>query len=390
MAKLTVCGGGNAAHVLIALAGQAGWEVDVFAPLAGEAKRLAAGMAAQAGLVARFGTQTSVGQARRVSPTPAEVIPGSELILLALPAFAHDPILRAIAAFLEPDAAVVALPARGGFDYQARALLARPARPIQLIGLQTLPWACRIVTFGQEVDVLGTKAVVDLAAWPGPVAPGLAKTLATLLGLKINPISSFLSLTLANTGQLIHPGIMYGLCRGRETATFSQAEIPLFYQGVDQATSELLQTLSDEVQMLTRRLAAQLPDLEPQEIVPLYQWLLRAYPADIGDSHTLRRAFVTNRAYAGLKIPTRPAGPDMLAVDFTARYLAEDVPFGLVVLRGLAEIAGVPTPTIDEVITWAQERLGKQYLVDGRLAGHHVSESRAPQVYGLQRLDQLA
>ncbi len=387
MAKLTVCGGGNAAHVLIALAGQAGWEVDVFAPLAGEAKRLAAGMAAQAGLVARFGTQTSVGQARRVSPTPAEVIPGSELVLLALPAFAHDPILRAIADFVEPGAAIVALPARGGFDYQARSLL---ARPIRLVGLQTLPWACRIVTFGQEVDILGTKAVVDLAAWPGAAAPGLAKTLAELLGLKINPVSSFLSLTLANTGQLIHPGIMYGLCHGRETTTFSQAEIPLFYQGVDEATAELLQALSDEVQMLTGSLAAQLPSLEPQEVVPLYQWLLRAYPADIGDNRTLRRALVTNRAYTGLKIPTRPAGPDRLAVDFTARYLAEDVPFGLVVLRGLAEIAGVPTPTIDEVITWAQERLGKQYLVDGQLAGRHVSESRAPQVYGFHRPDQLA
>lgn len=387
MPKLTVCGGGNAAHVLIALAGQSGWEVDVFAPLAGEAKRLAAGVAARGGLVARAGTRTIIGQPRRISPTPAEVIPGSELILLALPAFAHGSILQAIADFLEPDAAVVALPARGGFDYQARSLV---ARPIRLVGLQTLPWACRIVTFGQQVDILGTKAVVDLAAWPSAAAPELANRLEALLGLKINPVSSFLSLTLANTGQLIHPGIMYGLCRGRETVTFSEAEIPLFYQGVDETTAELLQALSDEVQMLTGNLASQLPSLDPGEIVPLHQWLRRAYPADISDSRTLRSAFVTNRAYAGLKIPTRPAGPESAAVDFTARYLAEDVPFGLVVLRGLAEIAGMPAPTIDQLITWAQERLGKQYLLDGRLAGPDLAESRAPQIYGIHRLDQLA
>jgi len=31
------------------------------------------------------------------------------------------------------------------------------------------------------------------------------------LRIKINPIANFLSLALADTGQLIHPGIMYGL-----------------------------------------------------------------------------------------------------------------------------------------------------------------------------------
>ena len=111
---------------------------------------------------------------------------------------------------------------------------------------------------------------------------------------------------------------------------------------------------------------------------------------DIMDSRTLQSAFATNRAYTGLKVPTRPAGPDnMLAVDFKARYLAEDVPFGLVVLRGLAELAGAATPNLDRVITWAQERLGRQYLVDGDLSGAHLAETRAPQVYGINTLAQL-
>ena len=40
-----------------------------------------------------------------------------------------------------------------------------------------------------------------------------------------------MTLTLANTGQLIHPGIMYGLCQSREADTFAAVDIPLFYQG---------------------------------------------------------------------------------------------------------------------------------------------------------------
>jgi hypothetical protein len=240
------------------------------------------------------------------------------------------------------------------------------------------------------VEILGTKAAVDLAVFPPDEAPRVVEQLVSLFTSKLTPVSSFLTLTLANTGQLIHPGIMYGLCRGKEENTFSTAKIPLFYQGVDQFTADTLQTLSGEVRTIAGALAARLPHVDPQEVVSVHEWLLRSYPGDIADGSTLRTAFVTNRAYAGLKVPTRTVGTDNLTVDFSARYLAEDVPYGMVVLRGLAELADVSTPTLDEVILWAQTRLSRQYLVDANLSGSNLADTRAPQVYGVQTLSQLA
>ena len=32
--------------------------------------------------------------------------------------------------------------------------------------------------------------------------------------------------------------------------------------------------------------------------------------------------------------------------------MTEDVPYGLVVIRGIAEIVGVETPSIDKLLTW--------------------------------------
>jgi len=69
--------------------------------------------------------------------------------------------------------------------------------------------------------------------------------------------------------------------------------------------------------------------------------------------------------------------------DLTARYLAEDVPFGLVVTRAIAELAAVETPTMNEVIAWAGARLGKDYL------NRDAAEARIPQNYGLNSLEQL-
>ena len=386
MPKLTICGGGNAAHVLIALAAQAGWEVDVFASLADEAERLQAGTAAGGGMQAKSEVGVIVGSPRRISSNPAEVIPGSELILLAAPAFGHGPILQAIAQSLEPGATIGALPARGGFDTQAFSILKGSKVPGRLFGLQTLPWACRIVRYGQEVEILGTKAAVDLAAAPAGAAPELAGQLTPVLGVKLRPVASFLTLTLANTGQLIHPGIMYGLGRDREGVTFSQADIPLFYQGLDEATAQVLEAMSQEVQVMAHQLASRLPDFAPQEVLSIHDWLGRAYSGAIRDGSSLRRAFMTNRAYAGLKFPSRPIGPDAFAIDYKARYLSEDVPFGLVVTRGIAELIGVETPVIDEVITWAQAHLERQYLVKGALTGADLAETRAPQVYGIKTI----
>ena len=90
-----------------------------------------------------------------------------------------------------------------------------------------------------------------------------------------------------------------------------------------------------------------------------------------------------NRAYAGLKVPVREVAPGRFVPDFGARYLTEDVPFGLAASRAIAALAGVETPAMDRVIAWAGERLGQDYL--GRDAG----QARIPQKYGLDSLARL-
>lgn len=40
---------------------------------------------------------------------------------------------------------------------------------------------------------------------------------------------------------------------------------------------------------------------------------------------------------------------------------------GLCLYKGVAELVGVETPKIDEIIVWAQENMGKEYIREGRL-----------------------
>ena len=379
--KITVCGGGNGAQTLAPIAARnLGCPVDIYAPFADEAERLRVGIAAHGGLEVTGAVQGKA-RPRRVSADPAEVIPGSNVVVLVLPAFAHESTLRQIVPFLDEGAWVGAMPARGGFDYCAAQILAERGRDdVGLFGLQTLPWACRIHEYGRVVQVLGVKNVVDAASRPAAQIEQIAPLLERMLGLPISAAANMLALTLANTGQLIHPGIMYGLFAGWDGTPFDADDVPLFYHSLSEEGAQMLAGLSNDVQAICARLE---PALDLSAVRPLKAWLLRSYGNAITDPSSLRRAFVTNQAYAGLKAPVREVSPGQFVPDFHARYLAEDVPFGLAVSRAIARLADVETPTMDEVIAWAGALLGKDYL--GRDAG----EARTPQRYGLASLEAL-
>lgn len=390
--NIVICGAGNAAQTLIPLlASDPQHRVTVYAPLTGEADRLNTAMP-DAGLEVTFATgQRKQGKPHLITANPAAAAADVQMVLLALPSFAHGDILSALAPHLPNSAWIGALPARGGFDWQVRSRL--PGHLGVIFGLQTLPWACRIQEWGRRVEVLGTKAQVDLAAWPAaprsPVSATVAATVSEMIGVPLNPIDYFLALTLANTGQIIHPGIMYGLFSQWDGQPFPPEQAPLFYGGVDDRMAAVLQAMSDEVQTLCRGLEQAAPGLDLGSVASVGEWLLRSYPDQIEDTSSLRSAFNTNRAYAGLRAPVVKQANGLFVPDFTARYLTEDIPYSLLVTQGIAELAGVPTPTISRVIDWAQTRMGKHYLVNGQVAGPDVAHSRAPQHFGITNLADL-
>lgn len=385
--KITICGGGNAAHTLAGLLSS--WKelsVRVYLPFGDEAEKWQEGIQQNGGITVNTPQKTLLGRPSAICRDPGAAVADSQLVLLALPAFAHEPILKQIAPYIPPGAWVGALPARGGLDFCFRDIFKERLSELAIFGFQTLPWACRIQQYGKQVTILGAKEQVDLTARPAHLAPVISAKLQELLGITINPIASFLSLMLADTGQIIHPGIMFGLFHEWDGKPYDKHR--LFYQGVDDKIAAVLQQMSDEIQTLRGALQTSYPTLDLSAARPLGEWLKRSYQANIIDSSTLQSSFATNRSYAGLLAPMHKTDEGFIP-DFQARYLSEDVPYDLLVTRGIAELAGVTTPVIDQVISWAQKRLDKEYLVAGKLSGKDLPGTRAPQRYGFADLNHL-
>ena len=130
-------------------------------------------------------------------------------------------------------------------------------------------------------------------------------------------------------------------------------------------------------------------DINSLQVVHIHLWLVRRYSHDISDKSTLYKAIQSNAAFQGIKHPVKTTEDGKFVPDFTHRYMTEDVPYGLVVFRGIAQIVGVQTPNIDKVLKWCQEKMGKEYLVNSKLQGKDVASSRAPQRYGFTSLESI-
>ena len=388
---ITICGSGNAAHAMIPviksrfnckinLFFRYQPKVDIFQELIDE-KRV---------ITAVQGKEELYGSPDKVSRFPEEVCSDADLILFPLPAFAHESVLSQIAPFLKKGVIIGTIPARSGFEYSAINLSKNvPHKNIKFFGLQTLPWACRTKEYASKVDILGKKEEIGLAAFPKETITELVEVLTDLLQIKMEPIPNMLTLTLANIGQIVHPGIMYGLFKGNENKKYKKDEIPLFYQGVNSGIAETLAQMSDDILAITKEIQNRFSDIDLTKVLSLKDWLLLSYKNSITDDSTLVTSFVTNQAYRGLRAPMKELESGFYKPDFQSRYLTEDLPFGLIVTKAIAILAQVDTPTIDEVIRTVSGWMEKEYLVNGDLKGKNITEARIPQKYGLNNLEHI-
>ena len=286
------------------------------------------------------------------------------MVIFALPSFTHEMYFKALKPHLQPGVTIGAMPGEGGFDLCAIHVLGEEfCKNSNLFALETLPWACRIVEYGKVVEVLGTKKEIELCV-RGAKREVVVEALHGLIGRlpAFDLADNFLEVTLMNINSVWHPTISYGFYRNKDiTEPFD--EPPLFYYGADEYTGDKLSKVSDEVLEIKKVLLEKYPGLSLDGLHHVKHWMLTSYGDDIGDKTSIYTMLRTNKGYNGLTHPMREVemdGKTKYLPNFRYRYFTEDIPMGLVVTRGIAELAGVATPHMDEVIVWCQNMLEKE------------------------------
>jgi hypothetical protein len=298
---------------------------------------------------------------------------------------------------LKKGATVYIMPGQGGPDFVAKEVLKDKIANdgVTMAGIIPMPLNCRITEWGKKVELAALKASYDLASVPAKNCEAAAKQLSDLLGGRpVNAIGNYVGIALHCSNPNLHPGRLYGLFGpDSQLGLYEEGKVypenPLFYETWDDKSSDWVQKISDERKKVWAGICDKVPGTgKPEQVPEVKPYIESIYKGQIADPSTLSGCFNTNDGYKGFKCPMKEVEGGWIP-DFKNRYFTEDIPEGFAMYKGIADLAEVETPVIDEIFAFFQKFMGKEYIKDGKLTGADVKETKSPQAFGVTTLEDL-
>jgi len=271
----------------------------------------------------------------------ASIVYRTPLILIVTPASIHLEIAQQIAPYLEDDQIILLNPGRtwGAIEFYNEIMRLRPGLKIYVGETQSLLFTCR-KSKDYGVSIHKIKDQMDYCFYPesnneivGPILEWIFPQFRQLNDIRMTSLN--------NIGAVLHPAIVLlncgSICRSTDF---------LFYrEGVTPSIARVVRKIDQERCAILRAMG-----LTPQTFL---EWVDHSYGVRC---HDFYEAFQSIQSYQTIKAPN----------SLEIRYLYEDVPTGLVPLSSLGKFFGIPTPTINAMITLADTILGVNFVKKGR------------------------
>ncbi len=272
-------------------------------------------------------------------------VEGADLVVLVVPAVAHEDYARALAPLLRRDTIVMLNPGHtGGSLHFAAALRKAGGRLPALCETVTLTYICRMEG-PATVAVYRETGRLRFAALPATRTAELHERLRPLWP-NLRPAASVLETGLMNINAVIHPP---GMLLNAGWVEQTGGSFLFYREAITPAVARVIEAVDAERLAVARALGLGLPAFID-------------YFCEAGlTTEEARRSRSVYRAM-------QESGPNRTIrapASLDHRYLNEDVGFGLVPMRELGALAGVSTPAIDSLITLASLAQGRDYRAEG-------------------------
>jgi opine dehydrogenase len=148
--------------------------------------------------------------------------------------------------------------------------------------------------------------------------------------------------SLANLNAMMHPAPMLLNTSRIEADPFIPFQY--YWEGMTPSIGKYVEAMDQERIAVANALGLELRTLR-EDYVTMYE---------CGDTDTpLYQLCKNNQGYEGI----------MTSNTLSTRYVLEDIPFSLEPIQALAQVAGVPTPKIDAIVTIGRTILGEKMQV---------------------------
>ncbi len=259
------------------------------------------------------------------SESLGDVIPGSDAVILTVPAQSHEAVTRAAAPWLEDGQTYVLHPGHTFGALACEHALRELGREVDLTycEVMTALLTCRLTGPGQ-VNCSAIKKALPIAVYPAQRGFDAVEFLFEAYPASARARDTLVT-SLDNLNAPVHPVVVLA-----NMARIDRGEHFRFYwDGVSPAVSRLMDALDAERYAIGRAL-----DID---VMTLKEFYGGAYEVEGSELHEIMLAC---EAYEGIIAPTR----------LDTRLILEDLPTGLVPYSSLGKAVGVPTPACDALI----------------------------------------
>jgi opine dehydrogenase len=337
--KIAVLGGGNGAHTMAADLSLKGYDVAMCeAPEFKEGiKRILERQAID--LIDAGGERHTIG-INTVTTDFQEALRGASYIMIAVPAFASASFFRRVIPFLEDGQTIIKWSANFS-ALQFGSLLKEQGikKDITLAEAHTLPWGCRLVEPG-TVQIMVWAVRLMLAALPAKCTEKVVKEVEPMYPVVKG--ENVLATTLNNLNPIVHP---VGTVMNAGWVDSAGKGFHLYRDGVTLSVSRGIKRVFEEVSQVAAAMGVTMLD----------------YPAeDFWKKSTIMSTYF--RAVSDKEgMVNKISGPESVK----SRYITEDLPYGLVPIKKLAQQYDISTPLIDAVIEFGSIINQTDYMREG-------------------------
>jgi opine dehydrogenase len=333
--RVAIIGAGNGGFAAAADFTKAGYDVRLY----GRSQSTIDPVIARGGIEFEGVLGEGFAPLRIVTSDASKAMHGADVILMMGPTHAHEDMARVVAPHLTRDQILLAAPGHT-LTLLPNALRAAGAADAVFCETATLPYICR-KTAPDRVKVSRRAARLKFSAFPATRTEQLAEALKALLPA-LSPVPTLLDTVFPYTNAIHHPPAL--LCNiGRVEAT--GGDYYHYYEGITPSVGRIIDALDRERLAIAAAFGCKIDKLSE-------------YFFQIGYTNEDGRAgggaysvFHNSEPNRWIKAPA--------TIDY--RFFNEDIPYGLVPLTELGQLAAVATPASNAVIELASIATGKSY-----------------------------
>lgn len=248
----------------------------------------------------------------------------SDLVLVIVPSYAHDPFIEACSPHLTEDHTVILLPGNLGALAWSKALRAAGGPLPTLAETDTAPYVCR-KTEPNTATIWGTVASLGLGVLPSTETDRVRSHLDDLFpGVTSYPDAVACGLSAMNP--VVHPA---GVLMNAGRVEYSRGDFYFYDEGVSPTVAKVIMRVDAERRAVGEALG--------YDLIPADEAF---HAAGFGPKGDLWATINGSRMLTALRAPG----------SLDSRWLTEDIPYGLASWSEVGSQYGVETPTIDAFV----------------------------------------